>query len=348
MAKKKKFTHFITNSWVKALLIALVIIWLLRTFFFEFAIVRDNKMENSLFQGDIIFINKIVPGPRMPITIISFPFFGNQFPFSTCPAYIDIIKLPYLRIYLNSIERNDIIAFNYPIENDPPIDKKTLLFKRCVALPGDTLNIHDKKIFINNKLLDNNPQCKFRFRLVSYEPLDSAFLNRYQIFDFFQISNTNVYDIFTTKELADSISKDSMIKKIHILKILDMPNFTKIFPYSPYFSWSTDYFGTLIIPQKGVQITLTPKNIYYYKDIIEKYEHNTLEIEQDSIFKINGTPTKTYIFKYNFYFVMDDNRDLAKDSRYWGFLPETHIVGKASFVLFNANSNSNRLLKKIE
>ncbi|NMC99039.1 MAG: signal peptidase I [Bacteroidales bacterium] len=348
MAKKKKFTKIFANSWVKAFLIALVIIWIIRTFLFEFAIVRDKKMENSLFQGDVIFINKLKPGPRLPITLLSFPFFGNQFPFSNTPAYIDLIELPYFRISIHAIQRNDVIAFNYPIEHDPPIDKKTVVFKRCIALPGDTLNIHDKKIFINNLLINDNPNCKYRFRIKAEEPLDSSFFAKYQISEYYFIAKPNIYDLHTTKQLSDSIAKDSLIKKIQILKILDMPMFTKLFPFSPYFSWSTDYFGTLIIPKKGQQIELTSRNIYFYKDIIQTYENNSLEIIQDTVFKINDIPTKTYRFKYNYYFVMDDNRDHAKDSRYWGFLPETHIIGKASFVLFNADSKSKRYFKSIE
>ncbi|MGQ9848077.1 MAG: signal peptidase I [Bacteroidales bacterium] len=345
MTKKKKSTIFFSNSWIKAFFIALAILWIIRTFLFEFAIVNDNKMENSLYPGDIIYINKLTPGPRMPITLLSIPFFGNKFPFTTIPSYIDLIELPYFRINIKNIKRNDIIAFNYPIESDPPIDKKTVLFKRCIALPGDTLNIHDKKIFINNLLLSDNPNCKFRYRLVSTAPLDSTFFAKYQISEHFYIAKPNIYDIHTTKNFADSIAKDSLIKKIHILKILDLPKFTKIFPYSPYFSWSTDYFGTIIIPKKGDKITLTSKNIYFYKDIIEKYENNNLEIIQDTIFKINNNITKVYCFKYNYYFVLDDNRDCAKDSRYWGFLPETHIIGKAAFVLFNVGSKSSRFFK---
>lgn len=345
MAKKKKLTNFFSNSWIKAFFIALVILWIIRTFFFEFDIVNDDKMENSLYQGDIILINKLSPGPRMPITLLSIPFFGNKFPFTSTSSYIDLIELPYFRIDIKAIKRNDIIAFNYPIESDPPIDKKTVLFKRCIALPGDTLNIHDKKIFINNLHINDNPLCKYRHRLVANAPLDSSFFAKYHVSEYFFIAKPNIYDIYTTKQFADSIAKDSLIKKIHLLKLLNSPKFTKIFPYSPYFSWSTDYFGTIIIPKKGEQITLTSNNIYFYKDIVEKYENNNLEIIHDTLFKINGTITKTYRFKYNYYFVLDDNRDRAKDSRYWGFLPETHIIGKASFVLFNVGSKPSRFFK---
>lgn len=347
MTKKSKFRKILSNSWFKAFIIAFVILWLIKTFFFELAIVKDSNMENTLFKGDIVIINKWVPGPRMPITLMSLPFFGNTFPFTHTQSYLNLIELPYFRLNFKTIKRNDIIAFNYPIENDNPIDKKTVLLKRCIGLPGDTVNIHDKKVFVNNKLIPDPKNCKYRFRLQTYEPLDSTFYNKYFISEVLYITST-VYDIMTTNHIADSISKDSLIKKIQILKVLDLPKFTQIFPYSPYISWSYDYFGELIIPKKGDTITLTKKNIYFYKQIIENYENNSLTIKNDTIFEINGVKTKTYTIKYDYYFVLDDHRDHAKDSRFWGFLPESHIIGKASFVLFNANSKLNRFFKRIE
>jgi len=348
MVKKNKFKKFLSNSWIKAFLIAVLILWITKTFLIELTIVRDQKMENTLFKGDIVVINKLCPGPRMPITLISIPFFGNQFPFTTTPSYLNWIELPYLRFNIQNIQRNDILAFNYPLENDPPIDKKTVLLKRCIGLPGDTINIHDKKIFINNSFFPDKPTCKYRYRISSYEPLDSTFFNRYKIKEYYYVAKPNIYDVYISCATADTIAKNSKIKKVQFLKILNMPKFTKIFPYSPNFAWSLDYFGTLIIPQKGNTIKLDTKNIYFYKDIIEKYEHNTLSIENDTNFIINGIKTKQYQFKYNYYFVLDDNRDLSKDSRYWGFLPESHIIGKATIILFNIDNESNRSLKIIE
>jgi len=348
MVKKNKLKKILSNSWIKAFLIAILILWIAKTFFIELAIVRDQKMENTLSKGDVVIVNKLCPGPRMPITLFSIPFFGNQFHFTTIPSYLDWIKLPYIRLNIQNIQRNDIIAFNYPIENDPPIDKKTVLLKRCIGLPGDTINIHDKKIFINNNLFTDKPNCKYRYRISAHEPLDSVFFSKYKIKEYYYIANPNIYDVYITNSTADTLAKDSIVKKVQQLKILDMPKFTKIFPYSPYFSWSLDYFGTLIIPRKGDVVTLDAKSIYFYKDIIEKYEHNTLNIENDTNFIINGISCKQYKFKYNYYFVLDDNRDLSKDSRFWGFLPETHIIGKATFILFNLDTESSKFLKRID
>lgn len=345
MPKKKRKT---LNQWIKAILVSLIILWIFRTFFFEFSVIRSTNMENSLFKGDIVFINKLIPGPRMPITLISFPFFGNHFPFSNTPAYLDWISLPYLRIKINNIQRNELIAFNYPIENDNPIDKKTIEIKRCIGLPGDTIKIHDKKVFVNKNLIHDSPNCKYRYRINAIEPLDSSFYNKYHIKTSNLVANPYIYDVILSNEMADSISKDPIVKRIQLLKTLNLPKFIVIFPYSPYVSWSLDYFGPIYVPKKGKTIPITKENIYYYRQIIEVYENNTLSVEHDTIFYINNKISYNYTFKYNYYFVLDDNRDQAKDSRYWGFLPETHIIGKASFVLFNIDKQKNRFLKKIE
>ncbi len=346
MSHKKKAKKI--KQWLKAFLIALIILWFLKTFFFEFAIVKNDKMENTLFRGDVLFISKLTPGPRLPITLLSIPFFGNTIPFSNTLSYLDWITLPYLRIPLWSINRNDILAFNYPVESDPPVDKKTVDFKRCVALPGDTIRIHDKKVFVNQKLLPDVATCKYRYRISAIEPLDSMFYAKYQIKTGNLVAKPYIYDVILSSEMADSVAKDSVVKNVQILKTLDLPKFFYIFPYSPYYSFSLDYFGPLIVPSKGKTVYLTKENIYFYKQIIQYYEHNKLNVVNDSIFYINDKQTSSYTFKYNYYFVLDDNRDQAKDSRYWGFLPETHIIGKVKFVLFNLDEANHRTFKHIK
>ncbi|MCX7862989.1 MAG: signal peptidase I [Bacteroidales bacterium] len=339
--KTKKY-----KAWIKAFFIALIILWVLKSFFLEITVSKSDKMEFTIFRGDVILISKLTPGPRFPITLLSIPFFGNTLPFSSTPSYVDWIQLPYFRLNLFNIERNDLIAFNFPYENDPPIDKKRIEIKRCVGLPGDVISIHDKKVFINDQYLDDSPHCKYRYRITALEPLDSAFYTLYKINYAHLVAKPYIYDIITSRTIADSIANNPVIKRIQILKLLNLPKFVKIFPYSPYISWSFDYFGPLYIPKKGQTLPLTKENIYYFKDIIQKYEYNSLKIINDSTFIINDKPASTYTFRYNYYFVLDDNRDQAMDSRYWGFLPETHIIGKAKLILYNLENN-NRLFKSV-
>jgi len=343
MSKKK---HKSINQWIKALLISILILWIVKNFFYDLTIVKNDKMENTLYKGDVVLINKLYPGPRFPITLINFPFFGDNIPFLT--AYKDWIQLPYFRINLGKIKRNDIIVFNYPIESDCPIDKKSIEVKRCIALPGDTLKIHDKQIFINNKMFNSHDKCKYRYRISGKKELDDSFFKAYNIKIWHKVAK-NVYDAFVASDIVNKIASDERVKKIQILKNMYLPDkFMKIFPYSPYESWTLDYFGPVIVPKKGSKILLTKKNIYYYKKIIEDYEKQKLEIIGDTIFYINNKRAYYYKFNLDYYFVLDDNRDAGLDSRYWGFLPENHIIGKVSFVLFNADTTINhRFLNKV-
>lgn len=325
MPKRKRKSY---KSWLKAFIIALVILWIIKTFFFDIVVLRNDKMENTLFKGDVVLINKLKPGPRMPITLLSIPFTGNTLPFSTSPAYLSWIQLPYMRINISDIHRNDIIAFNYPKENDPPIDKKRIEIKRCVALPGDFISIHDKQVFVNKQYLEEPEGCKFRYRITALEPLDTSFYTKYRITYGHFVAKPYIYDIITSRTMADSISKDSIIKRIQILKTLNLPKFMLLFPYSPYVSWSFDYYGPLYVPKKEQTVNLSKYNIHFYKDIIEKYEKNTLQIIDDSIFIINEKQTRIYKFRYNYYFVLDDNRDQAIDSVFGDFCPKHTLLAK--------------------
>ncbi len=328
--KKKKSAIY---EWLKAIFIAVTILLIIRIFAFQSFVVSDSKMESTLMPGDYIVINKLNYGARFPITLLSVPFYGK--------LYSDLVQLPFIRIPgFSEISRNDLILFNYPLEKDKPIDKKSQMLKRCVALAGDTIAIVDKKIFVNKKGIGNAPNCKYRYRVISNNVLPKSFYTKYKINEGGITDNENVYDFFITKEISDSLINDSNIKQINLIKLQKGDANNPYFPQSENFNWSLDYFGPIIIPAKGKKVSLDLKNIDIYRTVIERYENRQIIIKDKKIF-INNIETSEYTFKMNYYFVLDDNRDNGKDSRYWGFVPENHIIGNASFIWFSINKLNN-------
>lgn len=315
---------FIKN-WIKALIFAGIIILILRIFIFTTYTVTNDLLDPTLKSGDFVIINKIKYGARLPITILSVPF---------TDIYSELLSLPYTRISgISNIKRNELILFNYPVENDLPIDKKTQYIKRVVGLPGDTLIITDKSAFVNEALIDTLDYLQFNYRITfnKGEYFTPEQINEYEISNIQEVSDQEIFDITLNKKFADSLSSQKNIKHLRVLKELKGEGSELIFPQSRFIMWNKDYFGEIVIPKQGDTITLTENNFEIYKRLIDVYENNTL-YEKDNKYFINEIQTEKYVIKNNYYFVMDDNRDNAKDSRYWGFLPENHIIGTPSFI----------------
>ncbi len=344
--KRKKKTNSIIKEWGKALALALIFALVIRNFVIQSFVVSSTKMEKTLLLGDYIIVNKTKYGARFPITPLTFPF-SNK-------LYAKIIQLPYFRLpNFGNIEHNDLIVFNYPSLNIDPIDKRQTIIKRCIALPGDTLLIENKNVFINSIVQPHPNKVQFSFRIVTNgEEIKKEFLDKYNITEGGKVSDIGVYDFPLDKKRANLIQQNKDIRYIN-----ELSNFKDIyssltFPNSKLFSWNNDYFGPVTIPFKGQTIELKQQTYLLYKNIIETHEHNKVEFK-DSVFYINGTISSRYIIKNNYYFVMDDNRDNAKDSRTWGFLPESHIIGHTNFIWFSINKQQNkirwhRLFKKIQ
>ncbi len=344
MAKKQKSRFY---KWLRSLLWAFIILLIIRTFFFQFYTVTHDKMKPSLLQGDYLIVNKLCFGPRLPITFFSLPFNENFIPFLGVKSYIDIFRFPYVRLKSGNIHRGNILVFNYPNMQDVAIDIKPINISRCIALPGDTLKIKDKVVFINNKVVNDSLFVLFKYRITT----DGTFFTQ-QFLDSLHITgkliaDMGIYEFYITPDLANRLKTVPFVK--YIQKLSDFWNYNSIFCFpenSKTISWNKDYFGPVIIPQKGKTVQLTLKNIDIYKKIITIYEKNNLQIDKSrQQIIINGKVSDTYTFRQNYYFVMDDNRDMAKDSRYWGFLPESHIIGKASAIWLSIEKN--RKLSKI-
>jgi len=223
---------------------------------------------------------------------------------------------------------NDVIYFEYPQSDNDSLPVKTFLFQRVVAAPGDTFQLTDKMIALNNIRMNDDSTCRHNYFIKTQNvKLDSAFRMHYKLWEGGEISDEFDYSYALTRSESARLEKDSLIKSI-ALKTEKTNTFDgTCFPHSPHYNWNSDQYGKLYIPKINDTLRLDTVSIHLYRSVISTYEKNKLDIKHDSIF-INDRLASTYVVKKNYYFVMGDNRDNANDSRSWGFLPENFIVGK--------------------
>jgi signal peptidase I len=343
-AKKKSKTR----EWTDAIIFAVIAATLIRTFFIEAYTIPTPSMERSLLVGDFLFVSKLNYGPRTPITPIAFPFAHHTMPLLNTKAYWDGIKLPYYRLPgFSTVKRGDVVVFNYPMDADSPlyrpVDKRENFIKRCQGIPGDTLSVVKAQVFINGKAAENPPegQIDYNYTLTDNNiPLNPQVLQDLHIsmYDGAQYP-TMTFDAYKTLKGYSNVK--SIAPNIKSPGESDM-----VYPTNPYhpavpanlmfaklhnFKWNVDNYGPIIIPKKGWTVKLDSVTYPIYARCISVYENNKVQLSGNDIL-INGKKTDSYTFKMNYYWMMGDNRHDSDDSRFWGFVPEDHIVGKALFI----------------
>jgi signal peptidase I len=340
------------REWWDAVLFAVVAATLIRWLIMEAYTIPTPSMENSMLVGDFLFVSKFHYGTRTPRTPIQIPLTHQKIWFTNIPSYADWIQLPTYRLPgFTHVKRNDVVVFNvpgiaennYPSTNqatwiDYPVDLKTNYIKRCVAVSGDVLEIKDRQLIINGEAQVNPPQMQLSYLVTAkdeinernlenldLDPDDYTFMGRPE-------ANKAVYQMFLTQEKVDKLKALPYVISVSEDYRTDEGPDMRIFPGAKYGAWNGDTYGPLVIPKEGMKIAINDSTLYTYGKVIEKYDLNKdVKIEGSKLF-IGGKEITEYTFNQNYYFMMGDNRHNSLDSRYWGFVPEDHIVGKGFFI----------------
>ena len=385
---------------LSSILWAVILATIVHNYFIQPYIIPTGSLEKSLLIGDFLFVSKFHYGARAPMTAISAPMVHDTIPGLKIRSYLKYPQYPYLRLpRLQKIRRNDIVVFSWPADTvrqffvrekrvDKPIDKKSNYVKRCVGVPGDTLEIIDGFVHTNGikNVLPERARVQYTFHAYAKKGVSSRKLLSQGFEDFnrtYKIDNItensyqkiiphiigrmgNTIENFKVvtpskglpediifeeglrvseilelkKEMSLTLEEASILRKIsgidsvnRSINTIKIPNET-FFPNKITYNWNEDNFGPIVIPKKGMKVELNRKNISLYKKIISEYEGNKLEINPSQI-KVNDIHVEQYTFKKDYYWMMGDNRHKSEDSRFWGFVPDDHIVGKPIFIWFS-------------
>lgn len=351
-----------TADTVSSLLFAIVVATFVHTYFIQPFTIPTSSLEKSLLVGDFLFVSKVNYGARTPMTTVALPMVHDTIPLTKKKSYLNWPQLPYFRIPgFQSVERNDIVVFNWPVDTvykfrdqsglrvDKPIDKKSNYVKRCVGVPGDQLEIKDGIVFVNGKELilpeRAKPQFSYKVALDGKTPIDFEYLLKdMDITDGAGFMDAEKRDtLFIAALTAANAERLQHIPGITgVQKIISKEVEPGIFPHIN--KWNRDNFGPIYIPQQGKTVALNLETLPFYKTIITDYEKNDLKVTGSEI-RINGKITTSYTFQQDYYWMMGDNRHNSEDSRYWGYVPENHIVGKPIFIWMSWDSNAKGMKK---
>ncbi len=359
---KSKFLNWILD-WVDAILFAVVVVTLINVFWFQSFKIPSSSMESSLYTGDHLFVSKLTYGARLPMTPLTIPFthnvIGGKESYSTSvswkykrlPGFRDVRKGDYV---VFGFPNGDTVLTKAPVEDyhtlvrflgreaaikayGPvivrPMDKKDHYVKRCVATAGDTLEVRDGLVWVNGEQQTVWPGIQLSYRVTTtgreFNPkvIDQLGLNVRELF--FSPALPGYPEMPLTAEMLEKVKSMKNVVSVEPVLQAESSDYREIFPFSPAYSWSRDSFGPLWIPAKGATVELTAANLPLYERIIRDYEHSDVEA---------ALSAGSYTFKQDYYFMMGDNRHNSLDSRYWGFVPEDHIVGRPSVIWLSTDA----------
>lgn len=349
------------GEWISSIVFAVVAATIIHTYIMQPYTIPTSSLEKSLLVGDFLFVSKFHYGARAPMTTVALPMVHDTIPFIKTPSYLKKPSLPYFRIPgFQKIKRNDIVVFNWPTDTvryfrdrsglhfEKPIDKKSNYVKRCVGVPGDSLEIREGHVYINGELSQMPDRTKIQFFYTvdtnGQQLSERTIRERYHVREGF--TSDGKYVLNLSDEDAQKIKSNLLVKSITKYNEPKGTFDESVFPHDEQYPWSRDNFGPIYIPEAGKTVDLNIATLPFYQRIIEEYENNELNVEGDKIF-INGQEVNSYTFQQDYYWMMGDNRHNSEDARYWGYVPFDHVVGKPVFIWFSWDSEANGIQNKI-
>ncbi len=367
----------VSREWAEAIIFAVFAAAFIRMFLIEAFVIPTSSMEGSLLVGDFLFVSKAHYGIRTPMTVLQLPLVHNTVPFIGTESYSKKPSLGYHRLpAFETVDRNDPVVFNYPAGdttvvgpdrnfsledlrrygqlNNPryknlpvrvrPIDKRDHYIKRCIALPGDKMEIKAKQVYINDQPVENPSKLQYKYQL----NLNGGSIRTEKLEEW----GVSLAETRSSRNQGDQRIFALTNQQVEQIRGMD-PNYTltpipgdpltpnSLFPHDPknFPGWTNDDYGPITLPKAGETVTITPNNIELYRRVITAYEGHTLDIKNGRII-IDGQPATQYTFAQDYYWMMGDNRHNSEDSRVWGYVPEDHIVGKPLFIWFSTKNGS--------
>ena len=324
-----------TREWVEALLFAVVVMLIVRTFIFDLFRIPTPSMEKNLMVGDYLFVSKLHYGTRTPMTL--------GIPFTQ--IHVPGLDLPHTRLpAFSSVKRGDAVVFNWPDDRGFPVDRRTHYIKRVVGLPGETIEVIDKVVYVDGEALPIAEGMQQRwsvYKTNARSRLSPPSLEELGVFEQWATQDPSVVVINGTEHAAREIEKWPWVQRVEPFVEPLTPEYRGAL-YPPARQDDTpDNYNPVTIPGEGLTFELTTDNWPIYEPVISRFEGHETGVSTDGQLTIDGEPVSSYTFEQDYYFMMGDNRNNSQDSRFWGFVPMNHVVGKAVLVYFSWDKDKN-------
>ena len=353
-------------SWIDAIVFALVAVYFINLYIFQNYQIPSSSLEKTLRVGDFLYVSKMAYGARVPQTPLSMPLMQHTFPawLGGGKSYLDKPHWDYKRLAgWTSPQKGDIVVFNFPagdtvcskmqnpdyytlrhyygealIKNRKdvfgeiivrPVDRRENYVKRCVGTPGDSLRIVDNVIYVNGEREPEKEGLQYNYFVQTDGHLFSAkYLEKLGI----SLADRVQVDATTWHFPLTQAMKAELEKNPHVLAIVIEPEEQggAVYPLG-HNDWTRDNYGPIYIPKKGDRILITEENYWIYKRIADAYEFKPIAIGEE------------YEFEMDYYWMMGDNRHNSADSRFWGFVPEDHVVGRPVFIWLSLDKDNHKI-----